>query len=263
VGPFRTDSKGNFWEFSNEKQPAKGGDQHASVFFQLLPYLDQNNLWLEKPLSPHQQVIVPTFQCPSTELKNGQSGFAFNAGNVDREALVGLIAPMFRGKRDAGAVKLNYGVVNGQLQKIDGGRGWKTIPDGESNTLLLAERAQTPCNDFSYVHGRPSSDSSGNLFLNSSLYSGLEGPPLQPGRATELLVSCSTQAGANHGDVTIVTTMDGAGRQITCDVDHAVWKAMNGIADGKSLNLNTERPEILSSPPIGGEIINQLSVSKH
>ncbi len=144
VGEFRTDPYGVPWEFSTAKQPGKCGDQHASVFFKLLPHLDQENLWQEKSLDAHKNALIKVFLCPSTERRNGQSGYAWNAGNVDRPALTGLIAPMFRGTRDAGAVKLNYEVVNGQLQKIDSGRGWARIPDGESNTLLVAERARRP-----------------------------------------------------------------------------------------------------------------------
>ncbi len=91
------------------------------------------------------------------------------------------------------------------------------------------------------------------MTFNSSLFSGLEGGPL---RADIELLECATRAGANHGDMTVVTTVDGGSRLMTCDVDHNVWKAMCGIGDRQSLNLDTERPQLLGSTPIGGEQIN-------
>lgn len=245
VGQFRTDSKGQPYGLTDAKQPAKGGAQHASVLYQLQPYVDAENFWLLKDLEAQKDVIISVYQRPGTEIKDGQSAFAFNAGNVDRPALNGLIAPMFRNKENAGPVKLNYEVIGGQLKKINSGRGWSEIDDGESQTLLIAERAQTPCNDFPFFHGRPSSDSSRNLFRNSALFSSFEGGPLTS--LAPLTLDCTTRAGG-LGDSTLVAMVNGDVKSINCDIDEDVWKAMAGAFDRQAVNIDVEVPEILGGP---------------
>jgi hypothetical protein len=215
------------------------------IFFRILPYVDQQDLYSNASLGDLQNSDLSVYHCPNVDQAPGRCDYAGNAGFRDFRNPGELRFQRERDARTDGAARLNYSVQddNGEmfLRELESGWSLASIRDGDSNTVALAERAQLPGNNDFYYHGYPSTDANGSLLHVSTVFSTVEGAPMSLKEQDESGLTVTTRAGGNHGDCGIVSFLDGSLRCISFNIDPEVWKALCGIADGKTV-LGEEDP---------------------
>ena len=231
-----------------------------SIFFQLLPYMDQETLYNQVrdtgSLDAGRQILAQSefafFGCPNSEsFGPGTSSYAWNAGCRDFRDPEELRVAR-RGQPFDGIARPNYFVEELDGEKVfrvfsaSPGLPVSAITDGESNTVALAERAELPDNNQFYYHGWPSTDAAGNLENVSSLFSSRDGAPMGQDEQIASGAMLTTRAGANHPTCSVVTFADGSSRCISLDIDGGVWKALCGISDRKTVDVNQDPPVILT-----------------
>ena len=128
--------------------------QRAGVFFQILPYLDQNQVYLNTNDIAVRSAIIPVFYCPSRRRPTLRN----NVAGTNPQATIDYAVPA-HGFNGAGGNCWGLGSAttniplyyNGVL--IRGGIGtgvvfptsnMQHVTDGTSNTLMIAEGALSP-----------------------------------------------------------------------------------------------------------------------
>lgn len=242
VGHFRTDSKRQPYAFSSEPQPALGKNQFSGPLDQLLPFLGEETLWREKELNTLNNALIDVYQCPSTDAVVGRSRYSFSVGHATLPQMLGTEAGP--SQSEAGALKLGFR-LDGNNNIIGDGRGHKLSAFDElAYSVVLTEQANIPDNNHRFYRARPATDSSGNVSRGANIISSQDGNPC----FIELLVSCSLfQASTNHENVLLIATADGNVHTTNPVIDPDVWKAMNTIAGGESINITPEGSEFRNS----------------
>ena len=146
------------------RTPAEGGDQTASWAYGILPYLGQMTLYENHSDSSVAETNIPLFQCPS-EGTFGGLDYRACVGNI--ELLTGL--PGSIAEVDEGAFRINWKPDGGScpVKQGDGhGNSLEAIQqiDGDSNTILLAERLRGPRQQGSFLSGLYSTHQNGEPF---------------------------------------------------------------------------------------------------
>jgi prepilin-type N-terminal cleavage/methylation domain-containing protein len=208
--------------------PAVGADQQAGWGFQILPFIEQTNVWKGGQATTDNDralvaiaALLKVFFCPSRRLPQTVSySYPGYLGGVT--ATHGLC--------DYAASNIdNTGVVR-QYKPTR----FADILDGTSNTLLLGDKrlnltnlgqAQADDNE-GYTCGwnedtmrltseRPSPD----FFGDPSLYGG-------------------KQFGSSHTGLFCVALADGSVRSVSYSISQAAFKALGDVADGQVINFN-------------------------
>jgi prepilin-type N-terminal cleavage/methylation domain-containing protein len=129
-----------------DANPAQGPDQTWGWAYQILPFLEQDNLWRLPDDDAVKAVPVPLYTCPS---RRGPTVFLVNvSGSVGPRAQMDYAGN--RGTDDQGRDGLLIRRTVRPLVRFS------IITDGTSNTLLLGERYSSP--SWYYGPGGPESD---------------------------------------------------------------------------------------------------------
>jgi prepilin-type N-terminal cleavage/methylation domain-containing protein/prepilin-type processing-associated H-X9-DG protein len=141
---------GEHWDIRIFDRVMSGSTPAATPFqnwgwgYQILPYIEQENVWKHPDNVTVRSALVPIYFCPSRRAPmqingNGMIDYAGNAGTEDL-ILKGIVTDL------QGTAALGNG-TDGLVVRRPGGGPMRSgpvrlaqIPDGSSNTLLVAER---------------------------------------------------------------------------------------------------------------------------
>jgi prepilin-type N-terminal cleavage/methylation domain-containing protein len=247
-------SGGNSWQSSKSRTllqiqgaPADYKTQNWGWMYQLLPYIEQENLWshrMEQEISstPVQMYICPSFRGPKI-WPYSQDGDTLNTmramndyvANVGYDYTVNYDGPIVPSK--------SFGPhINRTLSDIT---------DGTSNTLLVGEKFVNPhkawteseCNDDQgWVDGWDNDticDAKGNANDQRSVTT-LDGTSVETPRRI-YLQDATDECGFNFGSIHVgsmnAVFCDGSVHSINYDINATVWGRLCGIRDGKETNF--------------------------
>jgi prepilin-type N-terminal cleavage/methylation domain-containing protein len=163
------------WTDTGHTNPATTPNQNWGWAYQILPYIEQGNLWVHQNDTEVRETLVPVFFCPSRrrpsqvyDSRYGNSCMLDYAGNAATDPTKDPDPPLSDGQ-NAGSWGngLNGTVVRRPTPHTP--VAWRSpqlrlpsdIPDGASNTLLLSEKhmqlttlnTNVADNDQGYVAG--------------------------------------------------------------------------------------------------------------
>jgi prepilin-type N-terminal cleavage/methylation domain-containing protein/prepilin-type processing-associated H-X9-DG protein len=207
--------------------PAAAPHQNWGWPYQILPYIEQEALWLEKQDSEVEKTPVSTYFCPTRRapmIINGRAmiDYAGNAGTDTSESLGGnpgwgLDGTVARRWDPSDPHRPQPVTLNG-------------IPDGTSNTLLISEKYM----DISKLGQSQADDDQG--FTDGWDWDivrwGLE-PPLKDGTTWE-----GTRFGSAHSNGMNAVFADGSVRTIRYTVPQSVFKMICSRDDGGTIDPN-------------------------
>jgi len=215
--------------------PAVGKNQQWSWAYQILPYIEQNNLWATENSAagdllvlgtPVQLLACPSRRVASATLVNGLSVFVGDyAGNAGLSPAPG----------NTGLILQNGG------QTINLGRMGS---NGASNTVLLAERAVSTS---ATSGGLETGDMDGIFFgfKADSIRFGdsqpiMDGPNPTPILAVATLASPATMPfGSSHPGAMNVAFADGSVRQVVYSVDlFNVWQRVCNRTNNRPIDMS-------------------------
>jgi len=241
-------SGGTSWTESDRKMihgvPADYKSQSWGWMYQILPYVERNDLWAHKQeweitATPVDLYICPSFRGPkiwpysqagdSTNTMRAMNDYCANVG-TDSGRYDGPIVP-----------SKSYGGP--------GSRKITDITDGTSNTLLVGEKfvnpfkawTQSECNDDQgWVDGWDNDticDAAGNGGTVNK-----DGVSVETPKQIAIKLGDVDECGFNFGSIHPASMnavfCDGSVHSIAYDIDPTVWGRLCAINDGKQFNFN-------------------------
>ncbi|MBA4063111.1 MAG: prepilin-type cleavage/methylation domain-containing protein [Isosphaera sp.] len=221
--------------------PAVGRNQTLGWAYQILPYLEQSNVWSQADELAVKAAAIPVYFCPARRAPVAYFVAASDAGPVD--PALGL-----RGQIDyAGNQGESRTVTNGLLVTPSA-----TVPpitfglvaDGTSNTLLVAERfVHTPAYVQYFKPGGESDVHRGGYAAGNATasYATLRASAQSPAqdRPTYTGTADFPRFGSAHVTAFAGVFADGSVRRIRYDVDLLnVFKAVATRSGGEAFNPN-------------------------
>jgi len=225
---------GNHWSnapvYTSAGQPAQGAAQLAGWGFQVLPYIEQDNLWRGSgtaSIAAAQIQVISTpvriFFCPSRRAPSvlPATGNWYDPTGTFPHAPTDYAAS--RGDGNTGVVQRNPGNVNG--------RRMADITDGTSMTIVLGDKRM----DLRNLGNYQSDD-------NEGYTSGWDHDVV---RLTSLDPRPDSNTGANwgeerfgssHSGVFMVGMADGSVRGISYSINPTTFLNLGRISDGQVLN---------------------------
>lgn len=250
---------------SFDEAPATRGRQAWGWAYQILPYLDMKNRWMNPNDNAVRGSQVEVYLCPAREQRTlhvagvpaGGIDYVGNAcSNCELAPAAGMPGPRPRQFNWGREGELHDGVfvqtlesrsVPGEMTVVAKPRSLSGITDGASNTVFVAEKqrlaADEPCNDSTgWVSGYPYR-LTGRIAGHDTLFSGLQGPPADDEYDGSL--QCGSQAGGAHGIGGNVLVGDGSVRFMPFgNVDDDLWRALLSVSGKEDFDL--EAGEVLS-----------------
>lgn len=193
--------------------PAVGTAQSAAFLFQILPYVEQSNLW-KGPAATAKSTDVPLYFCPSRRAP-GVHGWSNNAVN------------------DYAACEYNNGSTNVGVVRQNG-LGTPvtvaTITDGTSNTLTVSEKRINPAN---YI-GSCWCDGDGYYFGNECnvMRQTSQQPTADANSPSPSFTFLDYAFGSAHPGAMNGAFADGSVRPIRYSITTAVFQQLANVADG-------------------------------
>jgi len=206
--------------------PATGNTQNWGWLYQILPYLEQGNVWSNTSDSVVQAATIKTYFCPARRPPVAVSNS------------LGFVAAYNDYVCNGGT---NADPVNGAIVRQGGGSvTMGNVPDGTSNTILAGEKY---LRRTSYAGNQTGNDNQGYWRGTDSdtcalvVSSGLPGLPAQDGTA-ELHNGAGSTWGGPHTSGFQVVFMDGSVRGVRFSVALAPLQAACQRNDGVAFSLN-------------------------
>jgi len=191
--------------------------------YQILPYMEQDNLYNTTSDATVKKGVVKAYYCPSKRAP----GLYNNHAGIDYAGCSGTKSPAWDAKTP---------VTDGVLARKGGqavalGRG---IPDGSSNTIMLGEKAMNIGKFGTSVEDNESPYSPGwetGIFRRAYPLNGSWLGPMRDFNEPNAVETDTTieqnrnRFGGSHPGATVVVFADGSVRTVAYSVDAAVFKA--------------------------------------
>jgi prepilin-type N-terminal cleavage/methylation domain-containing protein/prepilin-type processing-associated H-X9-DG protein len=215
---------GNSWTFTrtflSPGNPAVYDKQNWGWCYQILPFIEQDNLWrdpndLDVVGAPLPFVFCPTRRSPTLKM--------YTQGNDN-----GWHAQMDYGGN--GATGNNDGMLVEQVFPNTAFVTINRIPDGSSNTLMIGEKQ---LNTQNYSGSQSCNDDQGwtDGWDNDTICFSSYGPPSQDSVNSP---GCGMPFGSAHGGAMQAVFADGSVHKISYSITSSVWTAICGTNDGQT-----------------------------
>jgi prepilin-type N-terminal cleavage/methylation domain-containing protein len=214
------------WEWWNpptyvDGVPTTGPQQQAGWGFQILPFIEGDNIWKAGPLvaiaTTNTLFFCPARRAPATLQYEDQYTPRVNGGLLTH-ALCDYAASDLENN---GCVTQFYPVNVGQ------------VTDGLSNTLLLADKWI----DLSTLGSNQPGDNEGyTAGFDHDTVRGVSGPPVPDSRGIWDSAEFAEQFGSSHPSQINAVLADGSVRTITYAVDPLVFQLLGNKSDGSPFN---------------------------
>jgi prepilin-type N-terminal cleavage/methylation domain-containing protein len=227
--------------------PADYNSQSWGWMYQILPFIEQNNLWANKSdfevaETPVFMYICPSFRGPIIRpySQNGDTVTTLHAMN-DYIANMGTGLSTYDGALVPS--KHGYSAVSGLVRKIT------DITDGTSSTFLVGEKFVDPAKAFDASNTSDCADDQGwvdgwdNDAVGCAEGGGVSTVTNQDGIAVELpkridpklgdVDNCGQNFGSIHAAACMFVFCDGSVHAIAYDIDPTVYGRLCKINDGK------------------------------
>ncbi len=237
-------SGGHSWfddrNFNANGKPEGPMLQYWGWCYQLLPFMEQNSLWLNPSDRDVASVHVSVYSCPTIAKRT----FSYAGGSYGG-------SPTMRAQSDYSGNGGTYGVnaPNGPPSNACDGpirpRGLNaklsSLSDGLSTTMFAAEKyldgLGPRCNDDQgWTDGWDN-----DTICFSHGQGGAGGAPLSPyrhGQAAATLGSCGSYFGSIHTAVMICVFCDGSVKRISYNIDAKVFERALSGTDGRPFSLD-------------------------
>jgi prepilin-type N-terminal cleavage/methylation domain-containing protein len=221
--------------------PAVGRNQTLGWAYQILPYLEQANLWAHADDLVVKAAAIPVYFCPARRAPVAYHVAASDAGAVD--PALGLRGQIDYAGNQGESRTTNDGLVvtpSGAIPPIR----VALVTDGTSNTLLVGERfVHTPAYTQYYKPGGESDVHRGGYAAGNATasYATLRASAQSPAqdRATYAGVADFPRFGSAHVSAFGGVFADGSVRRIRYDVDLLnVFKPIATRSGGEAFNPN-------------------------
>lgn len=207
--------------------------------YQLLPFMEQQQLWAHPSDRYIAEKHLPVYTCPSLEIRT----WSYAGGSY-------AASPTMRSQSDYSGNGGTWGVnapngppsnaCDGPLRPQGLNAKLRDIRDGLSTTMFAAEKyldgAGPRCNDDQgWTDGWDN-----DTICFSHGQGGAAGPPLPPfkhHRAAAVLGSCGSYFGSIHTAVVMSVFCDGSVKRISFNIDAKVFERALSGTDGKPYTL--------------------------
>jgi prepilin-type N-terminal cleavage/methylation domain-containing protein len=227
----------NTWNQAFGPPPAVGQMQNASWAFQILPFIEQANLWSNGNQATIVGTPVKTYFCPSR-----RAPMAFTGGNHPSGASLNAGLDYFASCQNYSGS--NNITINGA--SIQGLIAVNSMPcvtlvqitDGTSNTMAISEKSLDPtllnsgndqCDNASYTWGWDG----GNNGNSDNTMGNVAYQPVQD--SSRRGAGCSHGFGSAHTAMINAVFADGSVQGISYTVNLTIFQALAGINDGAVL----------------------------
>lgn len=236
-------SGGTYWSDTarvmTNGSPGDFKNQSWGWAYQILPYIEQDNLWRNPTDTTVASTPVPTYICPSLR---GPKIWAYSqAGGTGNRAMMDYSGNGGTYGTWGGLTVASGNSMDGPIVPSKSGSGvtrnMNHITDGTSNTMLVGEKFISgpssligpTCNDDQgFVDGW---DNDAICFAYGGNGSG--GPVAPPLRIDLRIDSaCGLAFGSIHTNM-LAVFCDGSVHQVRLDIDTVVWQRLCSINDGQ------------------------------
>ena len=202
--------------------PEIAPNQNWCFFYQVLPYLEQQNVYDNEDDDVIRGTQVATFHCPTRRqpvLKADQFASNDYAGNGG-VLLPNENPPAWNNARGAAIAR-----GGGHSRPVR----HNSFTDGTSNTILLGEKAVRP-EDYSVLACSDNEGWAVGWDWDAIRWAGPQNTPTTDNKA----VFCETRFGSAHlGDGCVFGIVDGSTRFVTINVDEQIFEQWCHISDGE------------------------------
>jgi prepilin-type N-terminal cleavage/methylation domain-containing protein len=236
---------GGWWEdrtWTSSNTPCAYDQQKWGWAYQILPFIEQDNLWKNTSNALVAATPVKTYTCPSARLATtyayGQTGGYTNGRTlmdyVGNGGTFGYWDPTSNSANSFDGPIVSMTAYSGRSVRF------ATITDGSSNTLLIGEKWQyvnhggPDCNnDQGWTDGW---DNDTVCFGNG--WNGSGGPPMPPmpnplgGGST-----CGLNFGSPHTAGMVSVFCDGSGHFILYAIPQTTWSRLCSASDGQTMDF--------------------------
>jgi prepilin-type N-terminal cleavage/methylation domain-containing protein len=227
--------------------PADYNSQSWGWMYQILPYIEQNNLWANKSdfevaETPVFMYICPSFRGPIIR-PYSQSGDTVTTQHAMNDYIANCGTGLATYDGALVPSKHGYSAVSGLVRKIT------DITDGTSSTFLVGEKFVDPAKAFDASQTSDCADDQGwvdgwdNDAVGCAEGGGVGTVTNQDGIAVELpkridpklgdVDSCGQNFGSIHAAACMFVFCDGSVHAIAYDIDPTVYGRLCKINDGK------------------------------
>jgi prepilin-type N-terminal cleavage/methylation domain-containing protein len=239
----------NIRVFIDGKHPADYTSQSWGWEYQIMPYIEQENLWADASDQLIAETVVPTYVCPSFRgPKVWPVGFSItpNRAMTDYTGNGGTFG--YYGDGDTSDIDYTNNSRNGAIvpsksysQMV---RKLTDITDGTSSTLLVGEKymyssrclTQSSCNDDQGMVDGWDNDT----IVFATGFDGTQGSPVLAPMQINLSLPDQDGCGVNFGGIHAtcqVVFCDASVHSINYDINLQMWGWMFSINDGQALEF--------------------------
>lgn len=244
-------SGGTYWSDTarvmNNGGPADFESQSWGWAYQLLPYIEMNNLWIEQVDNNVGKVPVKTYLCPTTSQGNNTRLYQYSQAGANTMRTMADYTANGGSWGSWGGLDSSSNALDGAIvpsrNKSNVARRMNDFLDGTSNSLLVGEKWLTylslrgvpSCNDDQgWVDGWDNDTVTYSCGVFGAGSSSSTDPPQPPKKFSRSFSgTCGLLFGSIH-EIMLSVRADGSVHAVSFRIDPVAWKNLCSIRDGNT-----------------------------